>query len=249
MTDILAGNTNRGRQPVLGQVRRSTGPDGRRPATLKTGTNNDAKDLNAYGYIAPPTEEGRADGAYALAVGVWNGNSDNSLVSTPEAPALLDRRLDLRLAGLPPGGQRRVAGDRLHAPAGRPRPGRDRPVDRASLAASGGPAVDEWFIADTQPQRVGSRTGPAASDDPDQLERLRGPVRRLDGGRPRLAAPGRARARASPAARTGRGPPTSTTAASSRTARRGARSSAARAAARRARRRAASRSRPRMRAA
>ena len=28
----------------------------RRPATLKTGTNNDAKDLNAYGYIAPPTD-------------------------------------------------------------------------------------------------------------------------------------------------------------------------------------------------
>ena len=26
------------------------GPEGRRPATLKTGTNNDAKDLNAYGY-------------------------------------------------------------------------------------------------------------------------------------------------------------------------------------------------------
>ena len=30
----------------------------RRPATLKTGTNNDAKDLSAYGYIAPPSREG-----------------------------------------------------------------------------------------------------------------------------------------------------------------------------------------------
>jgi len=63
-----------------------TGPDRRRPATLKTGTNTDAKDLNAYGYIAPPTDAGRAAGAYALAVGVWDGNSDNSLVSRAGAP-------------------------------------------------------------------------------------------------------------------------------------------------------------------
>ena len=53
---------------------------------MKTGTNNDAKDLNAYGYIAPPTKEGRSDGAYALAVGVWNGNNDNTPVSTPQRP-------------------------------------------------------------------------------------------------------------------------------------------------------------------
>ncbi len=72
--------------PFWGKFR-ITGPDGaRRPATLKTGTNNDAKDLNAYGYIAPPTKEGRKDGAYALAVGVWNGNSDNTPVSTPARP-------------------------------------------------------------------------------------------------------------------------------------------------------------------
>src|SRR5262249_20630301 len=58
----------------------------RRPATLKTGTSNDARDLNAYGYIAAPTKAGRQDGEYALVVGAWNGNSDNSLVSTPAAP-------------------------------------------------------------------------------------------------------------------------------------------------------------------
>ena len=69
-----------------GASSRSPGPDGRRPATLKTGTNNDAKDLNAYGYIAPPTDAGRKPGAYALAVGVWNGNCDNSLVSTARSP-------------------------------------------------------------------------------------------------------------------------------------------------------------------
>jgi len=85
VTDILAGNTNPAVNPFWGKFA-ITGPDGRRPATLKTGTNNDAKDLNAYGYIAPPTDAGRTTGAYALAVGVWNGNSDNSLVSTARSP-------------------------------------------------------------------------------------------------------------------------------------------------------------------
>jgi peptidoglycan glycosyltransferase len=85
ITDILAGNTDRDVNPFWGAFRLDGG-DERRPATLKTGTNNDAKDLNAYGYIAPPTEEGREAGEYALAVGAWNGNSDNSLVSTPERP-------------------------------------------------------------------------------------------------------------------------------------------------------------------
>ncbi len=85
VTDILAGNTNKNINPFWGKFS-INGPTGRRPATLKTGTNNDAKDLNAYGYIAPPTEQGRSTGAYALAVGVWNGNSDNSLVSTARAP-------------------------------------------------------------------------------------------------------------------------------------------------------------------
>jgi peptidoglycan glycosyltransferase len=86
VTDILAGNTNPKVNPFWGKFS-LTGPGKeRRPATLKTGTNNDAKDLNAYGFIAPPTEAGRGKGEYALAVGVWNGNSDNTVVSTPEKP-------------------------------------------------------------------------------------------------------------------------------------------------------------------
>ena len=79
VTDILAGNTNPNVNPFWGKFAIDS-PDGRRPATLKTGTNNDAKDLNAYGYIAAPIEGRRADGAYALAVGVWAGNSDNTPV-------------------------------------------------------------------------------------------------------------------------------------------------------------------------
>ena len=81
-----AGTRTRAVNPFWGefQIRDENGDY--RQATLKTGTNNDAKDLNAYGYIAPPTEAGREDGAYALAVGVWNGNSDNTPVSTPAKP-------------------------------------------------------------------------------------------------------------------------------------------------------------------
>jgi membrane peptidoglycan carboxypeptidase len=87
MTDILAGNTDPNQNPFWGKFELQR--DGRhRPATLKTGTNNDAKDLNAYGFIAPPTAEGRSkeQPEYALVVGAWNGNSDNSDVSTSQAP-------------------------------------------------------------------------------------------------------------------------------------------------------------------
>jgi peptidoglycan glycosyltransferase len=86
VTRILAGNTNPDVNPFWGEFAvRARGGD-RRPATLKTGTNNDARDLNAYGFIAPPTAEGRTAGEYALVAGAWNGNSDNSVVATPNNP-------------------------------------------------------------------------------------------------------------------------------------------------------------------
>src|SRR4051794_8953396 len=85
MTDILAGNTDPSQNPFWGAFRILDNGK-RRPATLKTGTNNDARDLNAYGYIGAPSKSDRANGEYALAVGAWNGNSDNSLVSTPQDP-------------------------------------------------------------------------------------------------------------------------------------------------------------------
>ena len=124
VTDILAGNTVRSVNPFWGKFA-ITGPDGRRPATLKTGTNTDAKDLNAYGYIAPPTPEGREAGAYALVVGAWNGNSDNTLVSTPSDPLFSIDVTDLRLAGLHQRSDGQVARDQLR-PAGRSDPRRDR---------------------------------------------------------------------------------------------------------------------------
>jgi membrane peptidoglycan carboxypeptidase len=85
VTDILAGNTNPQVNPFWGRFQ-IVDANKRRPATLKTGTNNDAKDLNAYGFIAPPAAAGRAAGEHALVVGVWNGNSDNTVVSTPQKP-------------------------------------------------------------------------------------------------------------------------------------------------------------------
>ena len=86
MTDILAGNTDPTVNPIWAANRITTPSGQRRPAALKTGTTNDAKDLNAYGYLAPPSSRGRQRGEYALSVGVWAGNSDSSPVTTVANP-------------------------------------------------------------------------------------------------------------------------------------------------------------------
>ncbi len=87
MTDILKGNTDPAQNPVWSGYAQITASNGqRRPAALKTGTTNDAKDLNAYGYIAPPSKQGRKNGEYALSVGVWAGNSNASPVTTVSDP-------------------------------------------------------------------------------------------------------------------------------------------------------------------
>ena len=60
MTDILKGNTDPSENRRLVRLRADHRQErSRRPAALKTGTCNDAKDLNAYGYIAPPSRQGR----------------------------------------------------------------------------------------------------------------------------------------------------------------------------------------------
>ncbi len=86
ITDTLAGNTQPSINPFWGQFELTSTSGLHRPATLKTGTNNDAKDLNAWGYLGVPSASDRKKGEYALAVGAWNGNSDNSLVSTAADP-------------------------------------------------------------------------------------------------------------------------------------------------------------------
>ena len=73
-------------QPVLGQVRRSPAPTaaGRRRSRPAPTTTPRTSTPTATSRHRPRTAA--TSGAYALAVGVWNGNSDNSLVSTAAHP-------------------------------------------------------------------------------------------------------------------------------------------------------------------
>jgi hypothetical protein len=71
ISDILEGNTIRSVNAYWAtwQVLE----DGkRRPAAYKTGTTDDNKDIDAFGFVAPPKDPK----APAIAVGVWLGNSD-----------------------------------------------------------------------------------------------------------------------------------------------------------------------------
>jgi membrane peptidoglycan carboxypeptidase len=84
VTDILAGNTDPGQNPIWAEaLELRNGPKGeRRPAAVKTGTANEAKDLATYGFLAPPGDPSSP----AWAVGIWMGNSDHSTPNS-EKPA------------------------------------------------------------------------------------------------------------------------------------------------------------------
>jgi membrane peptidoglycan carboxypeptidase len=78
VTNILADNTNPATNVIWGKRFQLLTDAGRRPATLKTGTTNDFRDLQAFGYLAPdpdPTVD-----AGAIVTGVWVGNSDFSAI-------------------------------------------------------------------------------------------------------------------------------------------------------------------------
>ncbi len=71
ITDILEGNTIKSVNAYWATW--APQEDGkRRPAAYKTGTTDENKDIDAFGYVAPPNDPD----APALAVGVWLGNSD-----------------------------------------------------------------------------------------------------------------------------------------------------------------------------
>ncbi len=74
VSDILAGNTDPKQNAIWSEkLELRNGPGGaRRPAAVKTGTTNDARDLGTYGFL-PPTKDG-----VGLVVGIWMGNSDHS---------------------------------------------------------------------------------------------------------------------------------------------------------------------------
>ena len=80
VTDILADNTDPATNPLWGPRFQLQTEDGtRRPATLKTGTTNDFKDLQAVGYLAPNPDDPE-DATGAIVTGVWVGNSDFSAI-------------------------------------------------------------------------------------------------------------------------------------------------------------------------
>jgi membrane peptidoglycan carboxypeptidase len=85
VTDILQGNTDPDVNPAFGPIFAiNNGPNGeRRPATVKTGTTNDLRDLSSYGYLPPPADPA----APQLMVGVWMGNSDHSPPASDDQPA------------------------------------------------------------------------------------------------------------------------------------------------------------------
>jgi membrane peptidoglycan carboxypeptidase len=151
VTDILAGNTNPKVNPFWGKFD-LTGPGKeRRPATLKTGTNNDAKDLNAYGFIAPPTEQGRADGEYALAAGAWNGNSDNSVIS-PNRPVFSIDVTTFVWQGFMDEASKKWAVNDFKAPDGLAKAKVD-PFTGLQPTA-GKLSIEEWFIPGTEPKNA-----------------------------------------------------------------------------------------------
>ena len=79
VTDILADNTDPAENAIWGSRFQLQTDEGRRPATLKTGTTNDFRDLQAFGFLAPDADATVADGA--LVTGVWVGNSDFSPIA------------------------------------------------------------------------------------------------------------------------------------------------------------------------
>ncbi len=148
ITNILADNTNPKVNPYWSKFRLTEG-NRRRPATLKTGTNNDARDLNAYGFIGAPSKAERAKGEYALAVGAWNGNSDNSLVSTASDPLFSIDVTTYVWQGFLQDATKGWSINGFQTPGGLV----EAAVDPwTGLAAAGGTSVTELFLPGTAPQ-------------------------------------------------------------------------------------------------
>jgi penicillin-binding protein 1A len=80
VTDILADNTNPATNIIWGKRFQLTTDAGRREATLKTGTTNDFRDLQAFGYLAPDADPTVDEGA--IITGVWVGNSDFTAIKS-----------------------------------------------------------------------------------------------------------------------------------------------------------------------
>ncbi|HEX5452051.1 MAG TPA: penicillin-binding transpeptidase domain-containing protein, partial [Candidatus Limnocylindrales bacterium] len=153
ITNILEGNTTPSVNPIWGKFEIESSGGKHRPATLKTGTNDDARDLFAAGYIAPPTAAQRKAGQYALAVAAWNGNSDNSLVGSRSHPIFSTDSVTYEWQGFLQEATSKWAIDDFAVPNG---------LVKAKVDAWSGmkpgpfttKTVDEYFIDGTQPKQV-----------------------------------------------------------------------------------------------
>jgi membrane peptidoglycan carboxypeptidase len=147
VTDILSGNTQPAQNPIWSAaLELRNGPSGQhRPAAVKTGTANDARDLATYGYLAPPKDPT----APAIAVGIWMGNSDHSNPRSAKPATSLTAAAPLWRAFV-----RDLTAKQPITNFVRP-----KGVVRATIDAwTGGrpgswtrDTVSEWFIAGTQP--------------------------------------------------------------------------------------------------
>lgn len=149
ITDTLAGNTQPSVNPFWGRFALTGAKGQHRPATLKTGTNNDAKDLNAWGYLGAPSAAGRAKGEFALAVGAWNGNSDNSLVSSPSNPLFSIDVTTYVWQGFLQEATKSWSINGFTRPSGLVQAAVDPWT--GALASGSGPAVTQLFLAGTAP--------------------------------------------------------------------------------------------------
>lgn len=115
-----------------------------REVVMKTGTSSGARDMNAYGYLAPPTDPALP----ALAVGVWMGNSDGSpagdtLAAVTAVPLWrafvteVSRDWPVARFGPPPAGVVNVA---IDAATG------DLPTAQTRET------LNEWFLRGTEPR-------------------------------------------------------------------------------------------------
>jgi membrane peptidoglycan carboxypeptidase len=100
VTDILQGNTLKAQNAYWARwaiIEKGK----RRPATVKTGTTDDNKDITAFGYVAPPTDPK----APAIVVGVWMGNSDSkpagAVTSVGSSEALWNHIMTAVTKGMP----------------------------------------------------------------------------------------------------------------------------------------------------
>jgi membrane peptidoglycan carboxypeptidase len=144
VTNILADNTNPEANPLWGPRFQLLTDTGRRPATLKTGTTTDFKDLQAFGFLAADADPEIDEGA--IMTGVWVGNSDFSAIDSVFAAdgptfiwhdymaevtalnalpirdfvrpdAIVTRTIDL-ITGLAPGEHSRFTGGEIFMPNG-----------------------------------------------------------------------------------------------------------------------------------